>query len=169
MRSPLSRSPLARSPSACSFRAAPAVAAAARGARAVGVAALLAAAVAVASPSGLPAAAQDSGGIGVEEYFRVFPPAPVEVRAAVEAGTVVVTWTPPAPVARAGLAYDPVVVAYRIYRVDEAGGQALLGEVGGEATRFRDPSPPSSAKRYAVTAVQRSGHESGLSESARAP
>jgi hypothetical protein len=130
---------------------------------------MLAAAVAAALLSGLPAAAQESGGIGVEEYFRVFPPAPSDVRAAVEAGTVVVTWSPPAKVARADLAYDPAIVAYRIYRVDDAGGRVLLGEVGGEATRFSDPSPPDGARRYAVTAVQRSGHESGLSESARAP
>ncbi len=45
-----------------------------RGARAIGVTAMLAAAVAAALLSGLPAAAQESGGIGVEEYFRVFPP-----------------------------------------------------------------------------------------------
>ncbi len=114
----------------------------------------------------VPATARADGGISVDEYHRVFPPAPVEVRAAVEAAAVVVTWSPP-PVARSGQpAYDPAVVAYRVYAVDEAGGRTLLGELAATTMRFRDKTPGAAGRIYAVTAVQRSGQESGLSASA---
>ncbi len=117
----------------------------------------------------LTATAQADGGISVDEYHRVFPPAPVGVRAAFEATAVVVTWSPP-PVARSGQpAYDPAVAAYRVYAVDDAGGRTLLGEVAATTTRFRDDTPGAVRRTYAVTAVQRSGQESGLSESARVP
>lgn len=112
---------------------------------------------------------QDGGGISVEEYLRVFPPAPVDVQAAVEGGAVVVTWSPPAPAAtREGLAYDPAIAGYRVYRVDGEGGRTRIGDVDAETTRFRDPSLVSGVRRYAVTAVQRSGQESGLSHAAEA-
>jgi len=118
----------------------------------------------------LPATAQADGGISVDEYHRIFPPAPVGVRAAFEATAVIVTWSPPPPVARSGQpAYDPAVAAFRVYAVDEAGGRTLLGEVAATTTRFRDDRPGAVRRTYAVTAVQRSGQESGLSESARAP
>lgn len=123
----------------------------------------------------LPAAssmAQDTpggGGISVEEYLRVFPPAPVEVRATAEGEAVVLTWTPPAAApAREGLAYDPEIAGYRIYRVDGAGGQALVAEVGAEVRRFRDDTAGAVGRMYAVTAVQRSGQESGLSHTVAA-
>lgn len=118
----------------------------------------------------VPATAQVDGGISVDEYHRVFPPAPVEVRAAFEATAVVVTWSPPPLVARSGQpAYDPAVAAYSVYAVDDAGGRTLLGEVAATTTRFVDDTPGAAGRTYAVTAVQRSGQESGLSESARAP
>lgn len=112
----------------------------------------------------LPASAQADGGISVEEYHRVFPPAPVGVRAVAEAGAVVVTWSAPPRVAGTGQpAYDPVIVAYRVYAVDGTGGRTLLGEVPAVTTHFRDESSGAADRSYSVTAVQRSGQESGLS------
>ncbi len=129
-------------------------------------AALLAVCIALAPA---PATAQADGGISVDEYHRVFPPAPVAVRAAIEAAAVVVTWSPPPLVARSGQpAYDPAVAAYRVYAVDEAGGRTLLGEVAATTTRFLDDTPGAAGRTYAVTAVQRSGQESGLSAAAKA-
>ena len=118
----------------------------------------------------VPAAAQDGGGISVDEYHRVFPPAPVAVRAVREAAAVLVTWSPPPPVAGSGHpAYDPAVAAFRVYAVDAAGGRRLLGEVDATTGRFRDDTPAAAGRTYAVTAVQRSGQESGLSVAASPP
>lgn len=137
---------------------------------AVAVALATASALAAAAPASSPAMAQGEGGISVGEYHRVFPPAPVEVRAVRDGAAVLVTWSPPPAVEPAGQpAYDPAVAAYRIYRVDGAGGQALLGEVAASTTRFRDETPGPGRRAYAVTAVQRSGQESGPSAAAEAP
>lgn len=115
----------------------------------------------------VPATAQADGGISVDEYHRVFPPAPVDVRAAFEAAAVVVTWSPPTPVARSGRpGYDPEVAAYRVYAVDDAGGRTLLGEVAATTTRFVDDTAGAAGRTYAITAVQRSRQESGLSAAA---
>lgn len=130
-------------------------------------------AAAVLAVSGLPpepAVAQGDGGISVGEYHRVFPPAPVDVRAVRDGPAVVVSWSPPPRVATDGPpAYDPAVAGYRIYRVDGAGGRSLAGAVDAAATRFRVEAPGSGRRAYAVTAVQRSGQESGLSAAAEAP
>lgn len=118
----------------------------------------------------VPAAAQADGGISVDEYHRVFPPAPVGVRAVRDGAAVVVSWSPPPPVAGGGHpAYDPAVAAFRIYAVDEAGGRTLLGEVPATTRHFRDDTPGAAGRTYAVTAVQRSGQESGLSAAAPRP
>jgi hypothetical protein len=115
-----------------------------------------------ATPSG--GAAQAGGGISVEEYQRVFPPAPVAVRAEMRAGVATVTWSPPPAVAPTR-AYDPTVGSYRVYRIGAGGSAVLIGET--VETAFRDPrAPGGTTQRYAVTAVQRSGQESGLSEAA---
>jgi hypothetical protein len=133
----------------------------------LGAAALSAAGLALAPA---PAPAQADGGISVGEYHRVFPPAPVEVRAVREGADVVVSWAPPPVVATGGrLAYDPAVAGYRIYRVDGAGGRTLAGEVDAATMRFRDVAAGAAGHTYAVTAVQRSGQESGLSAAAEAP
>lgn len=138
------------------------------GGRAVVLGAVTAALAGLALPPA-PAAAQADGGISVGEYHRVFPPAPVAVRAVREGSAVVVTWAPPPQVEMDGQpTYDPAVAAYRVYRVDGAGGRALLGEVEVATTHFRD-GRPRAGHAYAVTAVQRSGQESGLSVSAEAP
>ena len=118
----------------------------------------------------VPATAQADGGISVDEYHRNFPPAPVDVQAIVEVAAVVVTWSPPPAMAGSGRpAYDPEVAAYRVYRVDDAGGRTLVGEVGAGTTRFRDAAAIGGRRLYAVTAVQSSGQESGLSTTAEAP
>jgi hypothetical protein len=114
------------------------------------------------TPSG--GAAPAGGGISVEEYARVFPPAPVGVRAEMRAGVATVTWSPPRAAAPTR-AYDPAVVGYRVYRLGAGGSTALIGETA--ETTFRDRrAPGGTTQRYAVTAVQRSGHESGLSAAA---
>lgn len=138
----------------------------------IGAVLLWAAALSGAGPAlaPAPAAAQGDGGISVGEYHRVFPPAPVGVRAVREGAAVVVSWSPPPKVATDGRpAYDPEVASYRVYRVDGAGGRMLAGEVDAAATRFRDDRPGAADSAYAVTAVQRSGQESGLSGAAEAP
>lgn len=110
------------------------------------------------------AAAPAGGGISAQEYQRVFPPAPVDVRAEWRAGVATVTWSPPPAVAPTN-AYDAIVAGYRVYRLGAGGAATLIGETDG--TSFRDPSAPGGTTRhYAVTAVQRSGQESGLSAAA---
>lgn len=107
-------------------------------------------------------------GISFEEYRRLFPPAPVEVRAAVRGGLAVVSWKPPpAPDPSVRLGYDPVVARYRIYRLGSDEQRTLIGET--EGLEFADPVPPDGARRYVVTAVQRSGLESAASVEAVLP
>lgn len=131
------------------------------------LAATLSGAVLATALPAAPAGAQDGGGISVEEYLRVFPPAPANLRAALESDAVVLSWSAPAPATtQKGLAYDPAIAGYRVYRIDDAGGRTLIGEVGAETTRFRDASARTGVRQYAVTTVQRSGHESGLSAAA---
>ena len=129
-------------------------------------AALLAAVLPAPASSGTAAGsgAAPSGGISAEEYARVFPPAPVDVRAAFAGGVVTLRWTPPAPAAPSG-AFDPAVGHYRVFRLGDGGAATLIGET--RDTVFHDRAAPAgTVQRYAVTAVQRSGQESGLSAEA---
>lgn len=110
---------------------------------------------------------EQGGGISLEEYLRGFPPAPVNVRAEDIDGRVLVFWeAPPNPGPAADLAYDPAIDSYRVYKLGPGLNRTLIGETTG--TWFIDASPPGgSVHRYAVTAVQRTGQESGASNEAK--
>jgi fibronectin type 3 domain-containing protein len=104
------------------------------------------------------------GGISVDRYRRMFPPAPQNLRVVVRDGKATISWdAPPAPPS-GHIGYDPVVVAYNVYLVQENLEQRRrLGQT--RSTTFRDSETvgPGSRRSYAVTAVQRSGIESGMS------
>jgi hypothetical protein len=109
---------------------------------------------------------QGQGGISFEEYRRVFPPPPAAVRAKRRDGTVTLSWEKPASANPSGqLAYDPVVVRYRVYRLGPGHEMTLIGETRGTSLAIAAP-PPGTTGRYVVTAVQRSGHESAPSPEA---
>jgi len=106
------------------------------------------------------------GGITFEEHRRLFPPAPVAVRAELRGGKAIVSWDKPrAADPSEKLAYDPAIDRYRVYRVGPGHNMTLIGET--RATSFEDQTAPAgTTQRYAVTTVQRSGHESGPSPEA---
>ena len=70
---------------------------------------------------------------------------------------------PPAPPA-GKIGYEPEVAAYKVYLVNDLSERRLLGQT--TAMSFKDQSRlrPGELRTYAVTAVQRSGIESGMSE-----
>jgi hypothetical protein len=116
----------------------------------------------------MPARSQspDTSGISVDRYRRMFPPAPVEVRAEMRNNRPLISWRePPAPPS-GQIGYDPAVESYRVYRVDAALNRTLLGET--TSLSFDDSTPllAGGVRHYAVTAVQRSGVESGMSQQA---
>ncbi len=102
------------------------------------------------------------GGISVDQYRRMFPPAPQNMRAELRGGKATISWdAPPAPPpGRTG--YDPAVGAYNVYLVGENLERRRLGQT--RARSFTDPKTlrPGEVRHYAVTAVQRSGVESGM-------
>jgi len=106
-------------------------------------------------------------GISLEEHLRTFPPHPVAVEATFCDGKATVLWkAPQTPGAVDTLGYDPVIDSYRVYRIGPGHTRSLMGETRG--TWFVDPAAKSgTVQRYAVTAVQRSGHESELSVTVR--
>lgn len=107
--------------------------------------------------------AQQPGGITVEEYYSNFPPAPADVRIERRNGRAFLAWSrPPASLTDRRLAYDPVVSRYKVFRLRLDGGETLLGET--ESLRFPLPASAGASARFGVRAVQRSGHESGLSQ-----
>ena len=59
--------------------------------------------------------------------------------------------------------YDPAIALYRVYRVAPDQSATLIGET--PTTSFTDTAAPrGTTQRYVVTAVQRSGQESGRSD-----
>ena len=115
----------------------------------------------------MPARSQspDTSGISVDRYRRMFPPAPVDVRVAIRDDRPVIFWRePPAP-PPGRIGYDPVVESYRVYRVVDATlARTLLGETTGRSFVDFSPLLAGGVRHYAVTAVQRSGVESGMSQ-----
>lgn len=128
-------------------------------------AAVVLAAMLSAWPGGT-ASGQDTG-ISQEEHLAVFPAAPVLVRAVAIDGGVMIFWEPPpAPPAGRTLAYDPAIERFRVYSIGPGRDRTLIGETAG--TWFIDETAPAGSTRlYAVTAVQRSGQESGPSHDVR--
>lgn len=126
--------------------------------------ALLAIPLSLAGPSAAFAAAPSSeGGISFEEFQRNFAQAPIDLRVIDGGDAQMLLWTlPPMPPASAALAYDPVIDHFRIYRMDPAHGPRLVGET--RATYYEvEPARSGTIQRFAVTTVQRSGQESGFS------
>lgn len=117
-----------------------------------------------------PLAAAAASGITAEEYGRVFPQEPTGLHARPCGEAVLLLWSaPPLPGPSTKLAYDPAVDHYRIYRVGPGTDRTLVGEARGT---FYELAPPArAAGDYAVTAVVRSGLESGMSHTVavRAP
>lgn len=112
-------------------------------------------------------AVKDSG-ISFGEYQRRFPQAPRNVRAEIRAGKIVISWDRPQPgQPREKLSYDPVVDHYRVYRIGPDETQHLIGET--DRLLFEVGAAERGAvARYAVSAVQKSGVESGRSETVEA-
>jgi fibronectin type 3 domain-containing protein len=109
-------------------------------------------------------ASSGQGGMSVDQYRRMFPPAPQNVRIELRDGKATISWdAPPAP-PPGRIGYDPEVGAYNVYVVQENLERRRLGQT--RSMTFRDPEipGPGARRRYAVTAVQRSGVESGMSE-----
>jgi len=113
--------------------------------------------------------AQD--GLSLEHYERLFPHPPTAVKAEIKDGHAAISWRPPSPPPAGKIGYDPVVAEYRVYRLGTDFQRRLVGKT--EALGFQDPEALSSGAtaRYGVTAVQRNGVESALSNEAavRAP
>lgn len=130
--------------------------------------AVLAASLALALPCGRALAQPAQGGISVDQYRRMFPPAPQNVRAELRAGQATIDWdAPPAP-PPGRIGYDPQVTAYNVYLLvtENPEDRRRLGQT---TTRsFTDPEVlrAGQVRHYAVTAIQRSGVESGMSEQA---
>ena len=104
-------------------------------------------------------------GISFEEDRRSFPPVPIGVRAEIRNGKATVLWDkPPAADRSEKLAYDPVIDHYCVYRVTGTQNLSLIGKTDATVTSFTDSTAhPGMTRRYVVTAVQRSGHESAPS------
>ena len=102
------------------------------------------------------------GGISVEQYRRMFPPAPRNVRAELRSGKASISWDAPPDPPSGRVGYDPEVAAYNIYLVGENLERRRLGQT--KARSFTDPETlqPGEIRHYTVTAVQRSGVESGM-------
>jgi hypothetical protein len=111
-----------------------------------------------------PAFAQNQGGISAEEYHRFRPPVPIAVQAEAREGQATIRWRPPPPPGpTVRPSYDPAIALYRVYRVASDQSATLIGET--PSTSFTDTAAPrGTTQRYAVTAVQRSGQESGRSD-----
>ncbi len=103
------------------------------------------------------------GGISVDQYRRMFPPAPQNVRVELRDGKAVISWDAPPNPPSGRIGYDPEVAAYNVYAVQENLERRRLGQT--KSTAFRDSRilSPGIRQNYAVTAVQRSGVESGMS------
>jgi hypothetical protein len=103
------------------------------------------------------------GGISADEYYSMAPPPPVAVRIELANGAPVIHWRAPVPppsVRKPG--YDPTVTAYRVYWLRGPLDEVLIGET--QQMQFTDKhAAPGTLKRYAVSAVQRSGQESSAS------
>lgn len=114
----------------------------------------------------VPACAQQSqDGLSLDEYYRFSPPHPEAVAAEIRNGRVVISWQRPNAPPPGKIGYDPVVVRYKVYRIGENERRTLIGETAGMS--FTDPAPlQPGARRYGVTAIQRSGDESGMSADA---
>lgn len=107
-----------------------------------------------------PARAQ---GMSVDEYERMFAPAPQRVSARMRGGTAMVAWSAaPAP-PKGRLAYDRALSHYRVYRL-VGGDRRVIGET--RSTSFADRAPPPGPVRYVVTAIRGSGQEGARSEEA---
>jgi hypothetical protein len=109
---------------------------------------------------------ESRNGISLDEYHKSFPPLPRGVRAEIRDGKAVVSWdTPPAP-PPGKIGYDPAVARYRVYLLGPDQHRTPIGKTTGLS--FTDPARlrPGSTRRYGVTAVQRSGQESGISNEA---
>jgi len=113
--------------------------------------------------------AQD--GLSLEHYERLFPHPPTAVEAEVRDGHAAISWQQPSPPPAGPIGYDPVVAEYRVYRLGTDFQRRLIGKT--KALTFQDPEALSSetTARYGVTAVQRNGVESALSNevTVRAP
>ncbi len=122
---------------------------------------LMAALIASMAPSLAHAQAAGQGGINVDQYRRMFPPAPQNLRAELRGGKATIGWdAPPAPPpGRVG--YDPAVAAYNVYLVGENLERRRLGQTRARSLPTRTLRP-GEVRHYAVTAVQRSGVESGM-------
>lgn len=125
--------------------------------------ALVVAGLSLSDPIEAPRAQQ---GISTDQYRRMFPPAPTNVRVALREGAATISWDRPPPPPAGRIGYDPEVAAYNVYLVNEYSERRLLGRT--TLTSFRDPARLSSdeVRQYAISAVQRSGVESGMSERA---
>ena len=111
-------------------------------------------------------AQQGQNELSLEQHYRLFPPPPVGVTAEIRDGKVVVSWQKPDPPPSGKIGYDPTVVRYQVYRLGKDEHRTLVGKSTG--TTFTDPARlrPGTTRRYGVTAVQRSGEESGMSAEA---
>jgi fibronectin type 3 domain-containing protein len=125
--------------------------------------AAVAAFVSVPGPNGAPHAQQ---GISVDQYRRMFPPAPVNVRVELRQGVATISWDRPPPPPAGRIGYDPKVAAYNVYRVNDNAERRLLGRTSAMTFKDRAALKSGEVRYYAVTAVQRSGVESGMSERA---
>ena len=105
-----------------------------------------------------------SGGISLEEQLRLYPPQPLAVMAVRSGDRAVISWQTPAdPRWAAPLGYDPEIETYRVYRIGPGQRRTIVGET--RATSLGVDLPDGGKpRRYAVTAVQRSGQESPMSE-----
>lgn len=114
-----------------------------------------------------PAPAQPAqSGISVDQYRRMFPPGPQNVRAVLRGGKATISWdAPPAP-PPGRIGYDPEIAVYNVYLVAENLERRRLGQTNGRSFTDSKTPRPGQVRHYAVTAVQRSGVESGLSERA---
>ncbi|PNG24956.1 hypothetical protein [Methylocella silvestris] len=107
------------------------------------------------------------GGISYEEQLRFTPPAPLRPTASRKGSGLLICWSPPQPLKEHVSAYDPAVVRYRVYALDANHDRVAIGET--ERACFLDERPAAKTVTYAVTAIQRSGHESALSADALVP
>jgi fibronectin type 3 domain-containing protein len=109
-----------------------------------------------------PSGAQPQGGISVDQYRRMFPPAPQNLRAKLQGAQATISWDAPPEPPPGRIGYDPEVAAYNVYLVGENLERRRLGQT--RARNFIDPETlgPGEVRHYAVTAVQRSGIESGM-------
>jgi hypothetical protein len=128
--------------------------------------------VAFATASGGGAYAQNKpspgsqNGISLDEYYKSFPPLPRNVRAEIRNGKAVISWDKPDAPPAGKLGYDPAVKRYRVYVLGPGQHQTPIGKTTGMS--FTDPAQlrPGSTRRYGVTAVHKSGQESGMSPEA---